>query len=155
MEQVFQYQIPVVHPLAVHFPIVLVLIGALSVILWSFLDKPFWRLCSLFLFSLGMVGGLAAYFTGDEIKESVEGTPIVEELVGKHEDAALLFLILTGLSLMGLIGVSIWERYRPITRRTTDPLVIRVVMGILALLSAISVIWTAYIGGTMVWGIAR
>lgn len=155
MDQVLQYRIPFIHPIAVHFPIVLVCVGALAVLLWAIVDRPFWRFCSLFLYALGMVGGFVAYFSGDDLKESVEGTPIVEELAGKHEDAALYFLVLTGVTLVGLIAVSIWERYRPITRRITDPLFIRIALSICALLSAALVLWVAHLGGTMVWGVAR
>ncbi|QXD15223.1 hypothetical protein GQ464_017765 [Rhodocaloribacter litoris] len=155
MDVVFQYEIPYLHPLVVHFPLALILVGALTVFLWLIRGTVFWQRCALFLYSLGMAGALLAYFTGEAMEEAVEGAAIVEELVELHEQMALYTLLFTGLTLAGLVGMAVWAHYRPIARPQGDPILLRVLLGLLALLSAVLVAWTAHIGGTMVWGVAR
>jgi uncharacterized membrane protein len=154
METFFQYEIPVWHPLVVHFPIALVLVAALTTIAWSIRGTPFWRRCALLLFTLGMIGGIVAYQTGEAMEEQSEGTPIVEELVGLHEDLALYTLLVTGATLVALAGLSWWlDRRITIERSPPDPVVARVVLAAVALAAALLVAWTAHVGGTMVWGV--
>jgi uncharacterized membrane protein len=154
METVLQYEIPVLHPLVVHFPIALIVIAGVTAIVWSIRATAFWRRATLLLMALGMAGGLFAYFTGDAIEEQSEGTPIVEELVGLHEDVALYALIVTGVALVGLAALSVWlERRTTLERDPPDPLVPRLVLTVLTVLAAALIAWTAHIGGTMVWGV--
>ncbi|WP_456429453.1 DUF2231 domain-containing protein [Rhodocaloribacter sp.] len=155
MEKVLQYEIPVWHPIAVHFPMALILTGAVCMALWLIRGAHFWRSCALLVYAFGMAGALFAYFTGEAMEEQVEGTPIVEELVRLHEDMGLYTLIFTGLTLAGIVALTIWERYRPIARPQADPVLIRFGLGLLAVISAALVAWTAHIGGIMVWGVTR
>lgn len=154
MEQVLQYEIPVWHPLAVHFPLVLILVAAGVLVVWSIRATTFWRRTGLLLLTLGMAGALFAYFTGEGLEEHVEGTPIVEELVHLHEDMALYTLIITGAALLGLAGLSLWlERRTTLERDPKDPLIPRIIITVLAVAAAALVAWTGYIGATMVWGV--
>jgi len=155
MEKVLQYEIPVWHPVAVHFPVALILTGAACMVIWTIRGVHFWRSCALLLYAAGMAGALFAYFTGEAMEEQVEGTPIVEELVHLHEDMGLYTLLVTGLTLAGIVALTVWERYRPITRPEPDPVLIRFGLGLLAVISAVLIAWTAHIGGVMVWGVAR
>lgn len=154
MEQVLQYEIPVLHPLAVHFPVVLIVVAAGVLIVWSIRGTSFWRRAGLLLLTLGMVGALFSYFTGEALEEHVEGTPIVEELVHLHEDMALYSLIVTGVALLGLAGLSVWlERRTTLERDPQDPLIPRIAITVLAVAAAVLIAWTGHIGSTMVWGI--
>ena len=155
METVFQYRIPVWHPLVVHLPLALLLTAALAAVIWMIGGRPFWRRCLLFLVSVGMVGGLLAYNTGEAMAAQAEGVPIVEQLAELHEQMAFYTLLANGLLLLGLGGVSFWlERRTTIERNPDDPLMVRIGLGLLVLLAAALVAWTAHIGGTMVWGVA-
>jgi len=151
METLFQYEIPVWHPLVVHFPIALILVAALTTLVWGVRGTSFWRRCALLLFTLGMGGAVFAYKTGEAMKEQSEGSPIVEELVGWHEDLALYTLVVTGVTLAAMAGLSWW-----LERRTAlqDPLAARLALALAALAAAVLVAWTAHVGGTMVWGVA-
>lgn len=147
MDAVFQYEIPLLHPLAVHFPLALLLVGAAVVATWAVRGTDFWHRCGLLLFAAGFAGALFAYFTGETLKEQSEGTPIVDELVALHEDAALWTLILSGATLLALVGVLFWSR------RDRLPTWARWLLAALALAAAGAVAWTGHIGGTMVWGV--
>lgn len=153
MEALLQYEIPVLHPLVIHFPVALVLLGALVTVVWSVRGTSFWRRCALLLFTFGMAGGIVAYKTGEAIEEQSEGTPIVDELVGLHEDMALYALLATGLTLVVLAIISWWlERRTTLERNPPDPLAVRIVIAIVAVISSLLIALTAHIGGTMVWG---
>ena len=154
METVFQYDIPVLHPLMVHFPVALILVGALAAGVWSVRGTAPWRHGTLLLMALGLAGGIAAYQTGETIEEYTEGTPIVEELVEMHEEAAWYALWVTGLATAALAGLSLWRARRPPPEdRPTDPLPVRLLVALAVLASALLIAWTAHIGGTMVWGV--
>ena len=124
-------------------------------VVWAFRGTAFWRHSALWLFSLGLVGGIAAYKTGEAIEEHTEGTPIVEELGGMHEDMAFYTLLVTG-SVVLLLGLlSLWREKRgTLERKLRDPLVARILLALVALAAAALVAWTGHIGGTMVWGVA-
>ena len=154
MDIVFQYEIPVLHPLAVHFPIALILVAALATVVWGLRGTAFWRQGALWLFGLGLIGGIVAYKTGEAIREHTEGTPIVEDLVGLHEDAAWYTLLLTGVIVAALAGFAVWRKRRIAPEQEgRDPLVIRIILALAALAAAALIVWTAHIGGTMVWGV--
>ncbi len=154
METLFQYEIPVWHPLVVHFPIALILVAALATVVWGIRGTSFWRRCALLLFTLGMGGGIVAYKTGEAMEEQSEGSPIVEELVGVHEDLAFYTLLVTGVTLAALAGLSWWLE-RGLEPASRDPLAARLVLALVALTAAVLVAWTAHVGGTMVWGVGR
>ena len=154
MEQVLQYEIPVLHPVAVHFPLALLLAAALSAVVWAIRGQAFWRRVTLWLVLLGTGGALLAYFTGEPMEEHVEGVPIVVELVELHEQFALYTLILAGTALTGLAAASFWlERRTTLERDPPDPLGLRLVLTAAVLAAAALVAWTGHIGGTMVWGV--
>lgn len=153
IEALFPYEIPVWHPVLVHFPIAFILAGALAVGVWSLRATAFWRQSALLLFALGMAGGLGAYFTGETMEEQAEGAPIVEELVELHEDAALYTLLATGVVLLALAALTLSHARRPLPERGPDALVPRLVLAVLAGVAAALVAWTGHLGGSMVWGV--
>lgn len=154
MEKVFQYRIPVWHPLAIHFPLVLLIVGAAAAVCWAIWGAAFWRRCALFLFSMGMLGTIFAYLTGEAMEEQSEGVPIVEELVELHEELALWTLIAAGLVLAGFAWISVRaERALRRGEAWTDPVAVRLGLTVVALLAAALVAFTSHVGGTMVWGV--
>ena len=72
-----QYDIPYLHPLMVHFPLVLLLLGAGVAVLYAALGRPVWRLAALGVFVLGAAGAFAARQTGQTMQDDVEGEPVV------------------------------------------------------------------------------
>ncbi len=149
--EVLRYSIPNWHPLVVHFPVAFVLAAAGFAILWLVRDRIRWLSLASWCEFIGFIGAGLAYLTGDVLKEQSEGTPIVEELVHTHEDAAIIGLILTGLALLVLL---LSRRFsdRDTTRAGIRPLV-RLLVTIVALAAGILIAWTGHIGATMVWGV--
>lgn len=151
MDAVFQYEIPALHPLAVHFPLALILASALTALVWSYRGTPFWRQTTLLLMVLGSAGAAFAYFTGDTMREQSEGVPIIDELVDLHEEMGLYTLLATLVATAALAALSVGRRAEEPGAR--DPILLRVVMACLVFLAAALVAWTAHIGATMTWGV--
>jgi len=150
IDQVFQYDIPVVHPWVVHFPVALLLATALTAVVWSVRGSAFWRRATLWLLSLGTVGMLFSYFTGD----AMEVRPLVEDLAALHEQMALYTLVATGVALLGMLGATVWlERRITLERAAPDPIPVRTAITVLIVAAALLVAWTGHIGGVMVWGV--
>lgn len=151
MEQVLRYDIPVIHPIAVHFPFVLALLALGFGLIWLFRDRLQWLVTASYIQMLGFAGAMVAYLSGDTMKEQSEGVPIVDELVHLHEDAALMATWAIGVSFVALLGARYVHRMN--TSHPGTRLWVRLVVCFLLLLAAVLVVWTAHIGGTMVWGI--
>ena len=152
METVLQYEIPVLHPLAVHFPIALLVAAAGFAILWMATAQALWRRIAAVLLVAGTLGAAFAYFTGEEMKDLSADVPIVEDLVGIHEDLALVTLLA---SLLLSIIVGVIEIRRPGTAsEARDSVPVRAIVLLGFVIVALLVLITGHIGGIMVWGVA-
>lgn len=148
------YQIPILHPVLVHFPIAFILLAALTALAWLGWGTRFWRNVTLILLIAGFVGGLGAYFTGEAAEEFGEGNARVEQFGKQHESMALLTLVASGLALFVLAA------YTGASRRLVsssnaeerDMPMVRVVVAILTVAAAVLVARTGHLGGLMVWG---
>jgi len=153
METVFQYRIPIWHPIAVHFPLVLIMLAALCALIWLMGDRREMLRAALWCQVLGFMGGLAAFLTGEEAEEQSEGVRIVDELVELHETFALVTLWVAGIAAVAMLGV-LWWRRRDVEGPGTR-LAIRLAVFALVLAAAVAVGITGHIGGTMVWGVPK
>ena len=153
MDAVFNYEIPALHPLAVHFPLALILASALTALVWSYRGSAFWRQSTLLLMVLGSAGAAFAYFTGDTMREQSEGVPIIEELVDLHEDMGLYTFIASMVATAALAGLSLARRRAGTDDAERDPILLRIAIACLVLMAAALVAWTAHVGATMTWGV--
>lgn len=144
----FDYTIPVWHPIAVHFPIALLLVAAGAALVWAVRGTDFWRGALLALLALGTVGAFVARLTGEAMEEQSEGVPIVEALVEQHETGATWTLVLAATATLALVGVLVAER-----RGRPSGAVARWGVALLAVAAAVAVGWTGHLGGLMVWGV--
>lgn len=148
------YQIPILHPVMVHFPIAFLLLAAPTALVWLVVGTRFWRNVTLILLVAGFVGGLGAYFTGGAAEEFGKGNARVELFEKQHESSALLTLVSAGLALFVLVA------YMGASRRMSSPHhsdakdmpMARVIVAVLAITSAVLVARTGHLGGLMVWG---
>ncbi len=147
-------QIPYWHPLVVHFPIALLIFGAGAAAMYAVVGRTFWRHVLLLAFAAGTVGAWAAVQTGETIYESVEGTPIVEELVEGHREMGEWALWTSAATVAVLCGVMVWNRRTGRGASARDPVAVRLVVLALALTAAVFVARSGHLGGTMVWGVA-
>lgn len=147
-------EIPYWHPVVVHFPIAFVLFGAAAAVVYAALGRAFWRGVALLGFAAGTAGAWAAVWTGETIHEAVEGTPVVDALVGRHEDLGEWTLWVSLAALVVLAGIALWAWRAGRGPAERDPLALRLVALALALGAAVLVALTGHLGGQMVWGVA-
>ena len=162
MQQLFQYDIPLWHPVAVHFPPALLVASVGVAALWLVRGTPQWRRCLLFLLLLGAAGTLLAYQTGEAMYAQSQGVPMVELFIDLHESVALYALWAAAGALAVVGALSIWLERRELTERPPaadeptplrEPLTARATGLLATLLAALLVAYTAHIGGVMVWGV--
>lgn len=152
MDQVLQYEIPVLHPIAVHFPIALLVGAAIVAAVWLVRGTGFWRNALAVVSVMGAAGTAFAYFTGEAMEEAAEGNPIVEEIGEFHETLGLVTLIAAIVATVA-VGIVVWMgKTRGVS---ADPMVVRLIVFALVAAAAVLVLITGHAGGVMVWGVAR
>jgi uncharacterized membrane protein len=110
------------HPAIVHFPIVLLLIGAVVALMSVFVSR--WQLAwvAAALLTLGAVGGFFAVKTGDSAQESAgELLPAAETLVDAHEKWAERTEIVGAFAAALAIGAAVLSTVPARSKREKQP----------------------------------
>ena len=143
-------EIPYWHPVVVHFPIVLLLVGGVAGAVWAATAGTFARHLALLFLSLGAVSALVATRTGEAIEDAVDGEPNAERYLHDHEETGEWTLYASAAAALA-VGAGAWlERRRAAPRAR---LAVRIVAGLLALAAAGLVARTGHLGGLMTWGV--
>jgi uncharacterized membrane protein len=129
------------HPMIVHFPVALILVGFLADVAFLFFKK---EIClsktGLYLMVLGTLGAGAAFLTGHVFTiEPTEGA--IVEIFEQHETLALVTLLIMAVGTLIRIFVLVYKKEQPFFQW--------LVFG-LYFLGAASVGITGFLGGTMV-----
>ena len=129
------------HPMIVHFPVALILVGFLADVVFLFVRK---EVClskmGLFLMVLGTLGAGAAFLTGHVFTtEPTEGSMV--EIFGRHETLALVTLVIMTIGSLIRIGVIVLKKEKPLWQW---------VVFTLYLIGAVCVGITGFLGGSMV-----
>lgn len=149
------YEIPIWHPIVVHYPIALVAAGMLAALGWLVVGTRFWRHCTVYLYGLGLAATGAAYWTGEEAYEQSKDVPIVDELAPVHADYAAYTLAAVAVVTVVLAAAVVWINRRPLRvgDAAVDPFWIRAVVVLLSAAATTLIVYTAHLGGLMVWGV--
>lgn len=129
------------HPMIVHFPVALILVGFLADTVFLFFRK---EKClsktGLYLMVLGTLGAGAAFLTGNLFTiEPTEGS--IVEIFQRHETLALITLLIMTAGTLIRLAVLIFKKEKPLYQW--------LVFG-LYFLGAVSVGITGFLGGSMV-----
>jgi uncharacterized membrane protein len=134
------------HPAVVHFPIVLLLLGAVVALAAIFVRKHGVPALAAGLLALGAVGTWGAVESGESDGGLVENAaPQVNDLVDAHETWAkrtLTISIIAGLAAAGSVLAARWPR----TARA-----VAVVAALVSMTAAYGVYQTAHRGGALVY----
>lgn len=152
MGQVFEYQIPVLHPVVVHIPVALLVMMAVLVLVWAMRGSAFWLRAAAVVSVPGSLGALLAQRTGSAMEEESAGAPLVDALLPIHQQAAEWTVWVSCLVALCLVGLSI-RSGRMWPHRRKVPVAVRLALLLAALAAAALVGWTAHVGGIMVWGV--
>ncbi|HEX9592977.1 MAG TPA: DUF2231 domain-containing protein [bacterium] len=102
-----------IHPIVVHFPIALLLVGFLLDGLFLILARRAWADVTFILVVLGIAGAFAAGFTGEVAEHAIEplAEPTKAALKAHHEFAGLVNFFGTG-----MLALRLLVRLRPAKR---------------------------------------
>jgi uncharacterized membrane protein len=129
------------HAMIIHFPIALLIAGFVSEITGLILKKEFFRQAAFYMLLLGVIGSVAAYFSGDFAGEGIEEGPLKVPME-LHEEAAAFTLWISVLTAIFRILVYFFKKEFQWIRWT----------GILLFgLLIASVARTGYLGGQLVY----
>lgn len=126
------------HPSVVHFPIALVVVGALFAVLYAALRRERLRWFAPILLSLALLGAVGAYFSGQAAEDRAEEIGVPHEALEEHESAGIW-----ALGLIALACLLSWATHAP--RRG---------MWVAALIAIVAVAVTfraGHLGGTLVY----
>ena len=130
------------HPMIVHFPIALLIVGFLSDLIGVFLKKDFFSKAGFYLLILGTAGVIAAYFSGNIAGDGVSEAGVLKQALENHEEAAELSLWLMVIASVVRIGIVVFKKYSGI---------LKWVAILLFLAGILSIARTGYYGGELVF----
>lgn len=133
------------HPAVVHFPIVLLLLGAAVALAAAFTRRWHLPVIAAVLLGLGALGTLAAGATGEEDEELITETPAREAVLDQHEDWAERTQVAAVIGALLAIGAALASRW-PVTARWLGVLT---ALGSFA--AAVCVAATGHYGGQLVY----
>jgi uncharacterized membrane protein len=130
------------HPIVIHFPIALLLVGVLVQIAGLITKKDWLSRASLLMLILGALGTFFAVRSGHAAEETVIETPAIEATLERHEDLGewtmWFFLVLAA----SRVALGWWRK---------PPPAIHWIFVVAWLGGAGLLVWTAYHGGELVY----
>lgn len=110
MEWLLPEWAPNIHPLLIHFPIVLLITATLFELAGAFKRKDWLRNTTVVLFGLGAVATLATYISGKQAIDEVTVPLQAEITAGHHADWALYTLLFFSIYFLVRL-VLFWKKY--------------------------------------------
>lgn len=129
------------HPIIVHFPIALLIVGFLSEIIGLVFKRKFFGQVAFYLLVLAAAGAIAAYLSGDAAGDGMEGGSL-KKAMDLHEQAAVITLWLT-------IAAALTRVVYEILKKKTVWL--HIVTFTLFSMAVAGVARTGYLGGRLVY----
>lgn len=131
------------HPLIVHFPVALFIVGVVAQLLTIWRQSDFLSRMAFYLILLGELSGIVAYLTGDDAEEFAERQwGNVHQMVEIHQAFATITLIVFG----AFIGLRVIKAFVKIPYFKTMSIA-------LALIGAVMISLTGHYGGRIVYQI--
>jgi len=130
------------HPMIVHFPIALLIVGFLAEVIGLVLKKEFFTTAAFYLLVLGTLGVVAAFITGDIAGDGVSETGQLKNALETHEHAAQLTLWL-------MVGAAVVRIALVWMKKFSG--VLKYAAFVLFLAGVLSVARTGYYGGELVY----
>ncbi len=100
-----------IHPMVVHFPIALLMIGFLSEVTGAILKKEFFSTAAFYLVILGALGVVAAYFSGGLAGEGIAETGPLKQALETHESAAQLTVWLVVATALVRVALVVFKKF--------------------------------------------
>ena len=131
-----------VHPMIVHFPIALLIVGFLTDLASLFIKQEFFKQTGFYLLILGALGTVAALLSGEQAGSGLAGQGVLGQAIEQHEEAAELALWLVLITALFRIALVLLKKYTG---------VFKIVALVLFFLSVGAIARTGYYGGKLVY----
>jgi len=131
-----------IHPMIVHFPIALLIIGFLAEFISVVFKKEFFGKAGFYLLILGTLGVVAAYISGNIAGDGLTEAGALKDAIEKHEDAAAVTLWLMVAVSVVRVGFVLLKKYEG---------AFKWISLILFFIGVLSIARTGYYGGELVF----
>lgn len=130
------------HPMIVHFPIALLMVGFLAEVIGLFLKKEFFSKAAFYLLLLGSLGVIAAFISGQFAGNGIEESGALKAAMETHETSALITIWLVSIASIVKLATLYFKKLEK---------QLRLVAFAIFLLGVLSVARTGYYGGNLVY----
>ncbi|MFB6342295.1 DUF2231 domain-containing protein [Saccharicrinis sp. FJH62] len=130
------------HPMIVHFPIALLIVGFVFDIVSLFFKKEFFSRAGFTLLILGALGTVAALLSGELAGSGIAEEGMLKQALEIHESAAELTIWLVSITALYRIVVVYLKKYSGI---------LKVLSMVLFFASVLAIARTGYYGGELVF----
>ncbi len=128
------------HPMTIHFPIVLFLTGTLALLISLFKEKTFFITAAYYIYGLGILAGGIAILSGRAQAALIAHNETIHEMMELHETLAYLFV-----GLMAVLFIWMYIR-KNLLKKAEHIMLIIFAFSIAGLLA-----YQSHIGGRMVY----
>jgi len=131
-----------VHPMIVHFPIALLIVGFLTDLASFFIKGDFFKQSGFYLLILGALGTIAALLSGEQAGSGLGGQGVLGQAIEHHEEAAELAVWLVLVTALFRVALVLLKKYAG---------AFKIAALVLFLLSIGAIARTGYYGGKLVY----
>lgn len=122
---------PNIHPMIVHFPLVLLILAVLFDLIGLFLKKFDWiKKSSVLLYFLGTIGAIVAFLTGNTASDSINIPANAFSAVNDHADWAEITLWFFIVYTIIRLGLAFGIKSKPLAKIIITPIVLTGLLGI-------------------------
>lgn len=100
------------HPMIVHFPIALLIVGFLTDILGLLTKREFFTQAGFYMLILGTLGVIAAYLSGEQAGGGISEEGALKQALETHENAALITIWLASITAVFRIALVYFKKYK-------------------------------------------
>ena len=106
------FDLSLIHPMVVHFPIALLIVGFISELIGLIFKKEFFSRTGFYLLILGSIGVIAAFYSGRSAGEGITEVGMLKQALETHEDAAELALWIVAAAALLRIVLVLLKKYK-------------------------------------------
>ena len=136
------FDLTYLHPMVVHFPIALILVGFLAEVVGIIAKKDFFNKMAFYLLALGSLAIIVTYISGEAAGGGIEESGTLKDAIEKHQDAARIAMILT-------LVTFIFRSILLYTKKYTGYL--KIIAAVIFLISTLAIARAASFGGDLVY----
>ena len=101
-----------IHPMVVHFPIALLLVGFVAEVTGAIFKKEFFSKAAFYLIIIGALGVVAAYFSGNFAGDGITETGPLKQALELHQSSAILTVWLVVATALFRVALVVLKKFR-------------------------------------------